>query len=70
VKFEGNGGFSVWDPRWPILARHLVGDVDHHCEQLLEIDRLGILALHLGVKPARVRDIGDEAVEPASRRAG
>ena len=31
---------------------------------LRQIDRRGVLALHLRIEPAGVRDIGDEAVEP------
>ena len=56
VEPQGDGG--------AVLARHVVGDADHGGEELAQIDRLGILALHLGVEAARVRDVGNQPVEP------
>ena len=42
----------------------LVGHVDDGREQLCQIDRLRFVALHFGVEPAGVRNVGDQPVEP------
>ena len=42
----------------------LVSHADDGREQLCQIDRLRFVALHFGVEPAGVRNVGDQPVEP------